>query len=87
MLNGSLTLKRWEFIELGKVRGNLVKTKGRSSRGRPVKDPYCDFCKRDYESLAHILQVCPRTHGSRVERHDSMLDCIERSLKDRDACV
>ena len=87
MLNGSLTLKGWEFIELAKVRGNLVKTKGRSSRGRPAKDLYCDCCKRDYESLAHILQVCPRTHGSRVERHDSMLDCIERSLKDRDACV
>ena len=41
MLNGSLTLKGWEFVNLAKVRGNLVKTKGRSSRGRPIKYQYC----------------------------------------------
>ena len=57
-----------------------------SSRGRPIKYHYCGCCEREYESLAHILHVCPRTHRSRVERHDSMLDCA-RALKDRDACV
>ena len=52
-----------------------------------MKDPYCDCCKREYETFSHILQVCPRTHRSEIERHNSVPDCVERSLKDRDACV
>ena len=46
MLNGSLAFKGWEFNALAKVRGNLLKTKGRSDRGRSIKDPYCDCCER-----------------------------------------
>ena len=30
--------------------------------------------------MAHILQVCPRTHGSHVARHDKIVDLVEQAL-------
>ena len=32
------------------------------------------------ESLAHILQVCPRTHASRIALHDKIIDLVEQAL-------
>ena len=55
--NGTLSLKCWKFIDFSKMRGNLFKTRSRSSGGRPLVDLKCDCCK-NYESLAHILQIC-----------------------------
>ena len=36
----------------------------------------CDACQRP-RSLGHILQVCPRTHGSRVARHDRIVTLVQ----------
>ena len=30
--------------------------------------------------MAHILQVCPQTHASRIARHDKIVDLVERAL-------
>ena len=79
--SGSSSLTGSEFVSAFKIRGNLVKTRGRSSRGRPSVDPNCECCKNQYESFAHILQVCPRAHGSRVARHDRVVDSIESEVK------
>ena len=87
MASGSSLIPGGEFVNVSKARGNLVSTKGRQSRGRPLVDTNCDCCKREYESLAHILQVCPRTHESRVARHDSVLDSVEKALKEQKAEV
>ena len=87
MASGSSLMTGGEFVSVSKIRGNLVSTKGRQSRGRPLVDPKCDCCKREYESLAHVLQVCPRTHESRVARHDNILDCVEKALKEQKAEV
>ena len=32
------------------------------------------------ESLAHISQVCPRTHASRIARHDKIVELVEQAL-------
>ena len=60
------------YIGAIKVRGNLMATAARMARGRPQRDVACDACGRT-KSLGHILQVCPRTSGARIDRHNSVL--------------
>lgn len=60
------------YIGAIKIRGNLMATAARMARGRPQRDVACDACGRP-ESLGHILQVCPRTSGARIDRHNSVL--------------
>ena len=67
------------YIAAIKVRGNLIGTALRTSRGRPQASTRCDCCGR-VESLGHILQVCPRTHASRIARHDKILDLVGQAL-------
>ena len=64
------------FVNAIKIRDGLVATALRS-RCFPSYDKSCDFCGRT-ESLGHILQVCPRTHASRIARHDKILDLVEQ---------
>lgn len=66
------------YIGAVKVRGNLLYTAIRAARGRPATNIGCDACGRP-ESLGHILQVCPRTHASRIGRHNRILDIVESS--------
>ena len=67
------------YIAAVKVRGNFIGTALRRSRGRPEASTRCD-CWGRTESLGHILQVCPRTHVSRVARHDKIVDLVEETL-------
>ena len=59
------------FINCVHMKGNLIHTTPRAFRGRPDASTRCDACTAT-ESLGHILQVCRRTHDSRVERHDGV---------------
>ena len=54
------------------MRGNLFPTAVRAARGRTGISVLCGTCLRT-GSLGHILQVCPRTLGSRVSRHDRIV--------------
>ena len=70
------------YLSAIKVRGNLIGTALRRSRGRPLASTRCDCCSRT-ESLGHILQVCPRTHASRVARHDKITDLVGHPLSQK----
>ena len=75
------------FIGALKVRGNLLSTSARSARGRPLANYSCDACGRP-ETLGHILQVCPRTHASRIARHDRIATAIQTAACKRGwSCV
>ncbi|GBN73446.1 Retrovirus-related Pol polyprotein from type-2 retrotransposable element R2DM, partial [Araneus ventricosus] len=53
------------------------------ARGRPAKDKYCIAgCPRK-ETLNHISQACPRTHGKRISRHNAVANYIKRALENR----
>ncbi|CAB4020586.1 reverse transcriptase [Paramuricea clavata] len=67
-----LIMSGTNYIGAIKVRGNLMATAARMARGRPQRDVACDACGRT-ESLGHINQVCPRTSGARIDRHNSVL--------------
>ena len=73
--SGDMTLNGDDYIGVIKIRGNLVSTALRSVRGRPQHDIRCDCCGK-LEYLGHILQVCPRTHASRIARHDQIINPV-----------
>ena len=45
-------------------------------------DRRCDACWR-IESLGHVLQVCPRTWGHRIKRHDALLEKFLQKMENR----
>ena len=55
-------------------------TKGRIQRWHSGQDASCEACGRR-ETLGHILQVCPRSWGVRIKRHDKVVDLTETLLK------
>ena len=85
LMNGTRLLSGSMYVKVLKLKGNLLCTKGILARGQPSQQAFCDCCKNVYESLGHIVQVCPRTHGARVVRHDRILDLATSMLKDLDA--
>ena len=58
------------YISAITVRGNMIGTALRSSR---------DCCGRT-KSLAHLSQVCLRTHASRIAWHGKIIDLVEQAL-------
>ena len=82
LMNGTRLLSGSMFVKVLKLRSNLLRTRGRSIRGQPSHHAYCECCKNVYESLGHILQVCPRTHGSRFVRYDRVLNQANTMRKD-----
>ena len=68
LTNGTLLMTGSTFIAVMKIRGNLMTTKAKLQRWHRGQDPSCDSCGRR-ETLAHILQVCPRSWGERIKRH------------------
>ena len=64
------------------VRLNCLPTRLRAARGRPTANTSCDCCGPGVkESLSHVLQVCPRTHGFRVKRHDRIVAQTKKILE------
>ena len=74
--DASVPLCGASYIGALKVRGNLLYTAVRAARGRPGASVAYDACGRP-ESLGHILQVCPRTHASRISRHDRIVEIVK----------
>ena len=64
------------YIGAVKVRGNILPSSVRAARSRPHVSVLCDACRQP-GSLGHILQVCPRTHGLRVARHDRLATLVQ----------
>ena len=48
----------------------------RVARGRPHTSVLSGACQRP-SSLGHIFQKCPRTHGSRVARHNRLVTLVQ----------
>ena len=70
--DGVMHQKGAAFIGAVKLRGGLIDTPARRSRGRDGSST-CDYGCGTRATLAHILQTCPRTWGPRIARHDSLV--------------
>ena len=73
---GTGLLSGANYISAVKVRGNLLPSAVHAARGRTGISVLCGACQRP-GSLGHILQVCPRTHGSRVSTHDRIVTLVQ----------
>ena len=77
----STSLKGHTFINAVKLRGNLVNTPARASRGRREQGG-CPRCgDRFAANLNHIFQMCSVTHGLRIDRHDRLKGLIAGKAK------
>lgn len=76
--DGTLLLTGGDYVQAIKVRGNLLPTGERSTRGRRSVPPKCDAGCNAVESLGHISQSCSRTHLIRCARHNSVAKYIDK---------
>ncbi len=81
--DGTGLLKGSRFIHALKIRGNLIHTRLRSSRGRPAAPTRCDKGCNRRETLGHILQSCPCVQPWRIKRHDDVLSLFIKILGKR----
>ena len=80
--SGTSLMKGAKFNAALGIRLNTLPTRLRAARGRPEANNGCDCCGPGVlGSLSHELQVCPRTHGARVKRHDRVLDQSRRIFR------
>ena len=80
MVSGTALMSGHGFVNCVRLKCNLPYTKARAAHGRPDKPIACDAC-RCRETLAQILQTCPRTHQPRVNRHDRVNKYLAEVLK------
>jgi len=80
LLDPKFKIKGSEYVKAVHVRCSSLKTPARASRGvdRGV-NPLC-LRDRQHANLNHILQICQRTHGARVKRHDELVKQFRSSL-------
>jgi hypothetical protein len=84
-VSGSLSLPSKDFIQFIRLRGNLMPTRTRQSRGIGDKeqDSRCSAGCNDPESLSHILQRCYKTSGLRILRHNNIVKLVAEKLKEK----
>ena len=80
--DGTQLLTGSNFIHAIQIRGATVATRSRAARGRPLAVVRCDCCGRT-ETLGHVLQVCPRTWGPRIKRHDALMEKYLLKMENR----
>ena len=81
MTDGSKMMTGQTYIESVKLRANALPTRSRMARGRDRPRNCRAGCLRQ-ETLHHVLQVCERTHGARVKRHNAVASGLGNFLKD-----
>ena len=69
-----------DYIKAIKVRAACLQTPARAARWGASGNPNCSGCG-SRATLGHIAQVCPRTHGLRVRRHDDIVRYLDRRLR------
>ena len=77
--DGSSLMSEAEFICCMQLRAGVLPTAKRASRGRPAGRVDCDACGR-IETVGHIFQVCQRTWGHRIKRHDKLSNFVAGKL-------
>lgn len=84
--DGTRFLSGRDFVMSNKLRINALPTRARTSRGR-IRERLCRGGCHCSETLNHVLQICHRTHGPRIKRHDAVAAYIARALRAGDYAV
>lgn len=82
-LSGQTRIMRGStFIRSIQMRTNTIPTRVSTSRGRnSVKT--CRRCGLADETLIHVLQTCPITHGMRCQRHNNVCRKVADKLRSK----
>lgn len=75
-------LKGSDYIGVLKVRLNCLPTKARTGRGGAQARKVCRYarCRGKLETNFHAIQVCGKTHGGRVQRHNMVCKTLAKKL-------
>lgn len=79
--DGTRLLTGREFINAVKLRHDALPNLTRTKRGRQETVTCRAGCQTE-ESLGHIWQRCHRTHHTRIQRHDNMLNYVVDRLQE-----
>ena len=80
--DGNLGMSGHRYCAAIALRSGVLYSRARSARGRPEANSSCDCCGPNVvEHLGHILQVCSRTYGARIKRHDLLVMKIKKMLE------
>lgn len=77
--DGSKFLSGRDFVNATKLRINAMPTRSRTARGRR-RNRLCRGGCNAVETLNHVLQQCHRTHRTRIERHNAIINYVKRAL-------
>ena len=82
-LNGITNIVSGKFFRnLVKLRIGRLATLENCNRGREVNKK-CRKCMRVNETIHHVIQECHFTHFTRILRHNSIVDYLEKDCVDR----
>ena len=79
--SGNALMSGHKYCAAIALRAGALPCAERMARGRPNRRKTCEQCPNKTEYLYHILQVCPRTHGPRVKRHDYLVKKLNLYLE------
>ena len=71
------------FVHSIKLWINQLPTREQTTHGGRPGERKCRGCSNYVETLSHILQKCPRTHGPHIQRHDSIARLIAERCQER----
>lgn len=66
-----------------KLKYNALPVRSRTRKGRVQLDRSCRAGCRAPETLNHVIQQCHRTHGARIDRHNSVASYLQRNLQNK----
>ena len=80
LADGTSLLSGRNYINCHKVRIGALPTRSRTTRRRRG-DSLCRAGGMAQETNNHVLQICPRAHKARIDRHDALLSYLVRNLR------
>ena len=86
ILRAHLLPKLDHKLVLSRTRGGVLNRLDRVVRKSVRAITACDCCGRT-ETLGHVLQVCHRSWGSRIKRHDALMEKFLHSLEIRGGSI
>lgn len=75
-----------DYIHYHHIRVGCLPSRARTTRGSN-RDRMCRARCRVSETNYHVIQICQRTHGGRVLRHDRVVDMLQKHFTSRQHAV
>ncbi|KAF6027087.1 hypothetical protein EB796_014613 [Bugula neritina] len=72
-----------DFVRVNHLRFNLLLTGQLKFRMCRQANIFCPVCPNRPHTLGHILQVCPRSHGPRIQRHNKICEFVQKKLLEK----